>query len=139
MNFYQIATKGNALKLKLYSTPVSAGFPSPADDYSERQIDLNEHLIKHPAASFFVRVQGESMINAGIHDGDLLIVDRALEPRSGSIVVAVIDGEFTVKRVELRDNLLYLMPENEEFAPIEVNELSDFQVWGVVAHVIHSV
>ncbi len=116
---------------------VPAGFPSPADDYLEPKLDLNQFLIKHPSATFFVRVQGESMINAGIHNGDILIVDRALEPKNGDIAVCVIDGEFTVKRLQIIENELYLASENGDFSPIKVTEFQDFKVWGVVTFVIH--
>ncbi len=112
--------------------PVSAGFPSPADDYLEGRIDLNQHLIRHPAATFFVRVKGDSMTGAGIHDGDLLIVDRAAECVSGCIVVARIADEFTLKRVRKDGTRVFLMPENERFQPIEVTEGSDFEIWGRV-------
>ncbi|HHH84583.1 MAG TPA: translesion error-prone DNA polymerase V autoproteolytic subunit [Firmicutes bacterium] len=118
---------------------VSAGFPSPADDYTEGPLDLNEHLVRHPAATFFVRVQGESMVNAGIHSGDLLIVDRALEPGHRKIVLAVLDGEFTVKRLIERGGRLYLYPENPAYKPVEITEENRFEVWGVVTAVIHEV
>lgn len=118
---------------------VAAGFPSPADDFLEDKLDLNEKLIKHPAATFFVRVAGNSMIKAGIHSGDLLIVDRSLEPRSGSIVVAVLNGDFTVKRISKKGDKLFLMPENPRYQPIEITDDSNFQVWGVVTNVIRNV
>ncbi|MBN2108470.1 MAG: translesion error-prone DNA polymerase V autoproteolytic subunit [Deltaproteobacteria bacterium] len=127
------------LRLVLYAAAIPAGFPSPAEDYIDKRLDLNEHLIKHPAATFFVRVAGHSMINAGIHDGDTLIVDRALEPAGKKIVIAVLNGEMTVKRLRKLRGRLYLMPENESFPPIEVTEGSDFQIWGVVSSVIHPV
>lgn len=122
----------------LFSSKVPAGLPSPADDHLEDTLDLNEHLIQHPAATFFVRVQGESMTGAGIHDGDLLVVDRAREPRSGNIVVAVINGELTVKRLMLEQGKLFLMPENPAFPPLEILENMDWVIWGVVAHAVHS-
>ena len=123
----------------VFSTPVSAGFPSPADDYIEAQLNLNQHLIKHPSATFFLRVSGQSMIGAGIHHGDLLIVDRAVEPQDGKIVIAVIDGELTVKRISQQAHKLFLMPENDEFDPVEVRESAEFSIWGVVTTVIHAV
>ncbi len=116
---------------------VPAGFPSPADEYLEPKLDLNQLLIKHPTATFFVRVQGNSMINAGIHNGDILIVDRALEPKNGDIAICVIDGEFTVKRLQIISDELYLASENGDFKPIKVTEFQDFKVWGVVSFVIH--
>jgi DNA polymerase V len=123
----------------LFLVPVSAGFPSPADDYLERKLDLNAHLIKHEAATFFVKVQGDSMIGAGIHSGDLLIVDRAREPTEHSVVIAVVNGELTVKRLSTRDGTLFLAPENGHYEPIPITEFTDFEVWGVVTYVIHAV
>lgn len=121
-----------SLPLPLAAFRVSAGFPSPADDYLDGPIDLNRHLIRHPAATFFVRVSGDSMTGAGIHDGDLLVVDRAAECADGCIVVARVGEEFTLKRLRVRDGRVFLMPENERFDPIEVTEGSDFEVWGRV-------
>jgi len=127
------------IALPLFLTKISAGFPSPAEDYLDRKLDLNEHLVKHPAATFFVKVDGESMIKAGINHGDILIVDRSLEPADKKIVIAGIRGELTVKRIRRLQGRLYLMPENENFAPIEVSEDSELQIWGVVTSVIHPV
>ena len=124
--------------LPLYTSRVPAGFPSPADDHLEDAIDLNEHLVQHPAATFFVRVQGDSMTGAGIHHGDLLVIDRSLEPKSGSIVVAVIDGELTVKRLQIEDNRIWLMPENPAYPPLEIREGMELVIWGVVAHSVRS-
>lgn len=126
-------------KLPLFLSRIRAGFPSPADDYLDKKLDLNDFLIKHPAATFFVKVKGESMIKAGINSGDILIVDRSLEPRDKKIVIAVLDGDFTVKRVCKIDGKLYLVSENDDFAPIEIKDGADFEIWGVVVHVIHSV
>jgi DNA polymerase V len=122
----------------LFQVPVPAGFPSPADDYIEGKLDLNKHLIKHPAATFFVRVEGDSMIGAGIHSGDLLIVDRSVEPMDKSVVIAVQNGELTVKRIRKRRGKLYLMPDNEDYEAVQIEEGTDFEVWGVVMHVVHS-
>lgn len=124
-------------RVPLYMIPVSAGFPSPAEDYLEGKLDLNQHLIKHPAATFFVRVTGDSMIDAGIHPGDLLVVDRSLEPADGRVVIAVVNGELTVKRICQKKNQLYLVPENSDYQPLQVCEEMDFRVWGVVTSVIH--
>jgi DNA polymerase V len=135
----RLTQEGAALKIPLFITPVSAGFPSPADDFVEKQLDLNEKLIKHPAATFFVKVQGDSMRDAGIHSGDTLVVDRSLEPTSNKVVIAVVNGEFTVKRVQKRNGKVYLMPENLRYKPIEVTEDMDCSVWGVVTNVIHAV
>ena len=130
--------KGKEIKLPLFLESVSAGFPSPADDYIENKLDLNEFLIKNPSATFFVRVTGDSMINAGIYSGDILVVDRSIEPKDGHVVIAVIDGELLVKRLRQSDNKLYLYPENSLFEPIEVTSQMNFEVWGVVTNVIHS-
>jgi|TARA_B100000446_G_C10343541_1_gene266822 DNA polymerase V len=136
LEFYSAETT-TELKIPLFESGVSAGFPSPADDYLDLPIDLNEFLIKHPAATFYVRVKGNSMEGAGIRNGDLLIVDRAEEPRNKSIVLGIIDGEFTVKRIKKKGSDLYLMPDNPEFKPIKINDNMNFQVWGVVTYVVH--
>ena len=123
----------------LFSCPVAAGFPSPADDYIDQRLDLNELLIAHPAATFFVRAAGDSMTGAGIHDGDLLIVDRSLDPKDKNVVIAVINGELTVKRIRIRRKKISLEAENEKYAARQISDESDFQVWGVVTNVIHAV
>ena len=123
----------------LFLVPVSAGFPSPADDYLEGKLDLNHHLIKHAAATFFVKVKGDSMSEAGIHSGDLLIVDRALEPTDNSVVIAIVNGELTVKRLCKRGGTLLLMPGNGKYEPLPITTGTDFEIWGVVTHVIHAV
>jgi DNA polymerase V len=127
------------LALPLFANRVPAGFPSPADDYVEDTLDLNQQLVRNPAATFFVRVQGNSMTGAGIFDGDTLVVDRAITPRSGNIVVAVVDGELTVKRLFQRQGKTRLLPENPEFAPIEFTDGQELVIWGVVTNVIHPV
>lgn len=124
---------------KKFSIPIAllpAGFPSPADDYIDRGLDLNELLIKHPSATYFVRVEGDSMINAGISEGDILIVDRAVEPKNNSIVIAVLNNEFTVKRVRFLKNRIQLIPENDNYSIIEIDENQDFEIWGTVINVI---
>jgi DNA polymerase V len=123
----------------LFLVPVSAGYPSPADDYLDDSLDLNQHLIQHPTATFFVRVAGESMREAGIHSGDVLIVDRELRPRVGSDIIAVVNGELTVKRLSKRHGKLMLMPENQQYPPLPITETTAFEVWGVVTYVIHRV
>ncbi len=122
----------------LFEAEVSAGFPSPAADYEEDKLDLNRYLIKNPAATFFVRVTGYSMMGAGIYSGDLLVVDRSLEPRDKSVVIAVIDGELTVKRIRIGNKKITLEPENENYSVQQITEDTDFQVWGVVTNVIHA-
>jgi DNA polymerase V len=121
----------------LFIARVSAGFPSPADDYLDNRIDLNKQLIAHPSATFYVRVKGSSMVDAGINDGDMLIVDRAIEPRNNDIVVSILNWEFTVKRLRKETDGLYLMPENSTYQPVKVLDGADFRVWGVVSYIIH--
>lgn len=121
----------------LYACRVEAGFPSPADDFLETTLDLNEHLIHHPAATFFVRVSGNSMTGAGIHHNDILIVDRSITPKHGSIIIAVVNGELTVKTLEYRDNTPFLVPANPDFHPTAITQEMDFSIWGVVTSSIH--
>ena len=111
---------------------------SPAEDHVEGRLDLNEHLIRHPAATFFVRASGDSMLGAGIHPGDLLVVDRSLEPAHGKVVIAVVDNELTVKRLEVRDGRVRLLAENDRYPPIACAEGTDLQIWGVVTSVVHT-
>ncbi|CAM4395913.1 MAG: LexA repressor [Legionellaceae bacterium] len=126
-------------KLPFYGCKVSAGFPSPADDFIDDKLDLNKHLVAHPASTFIVRVSGNSMRDANIHDSDLLIVDKSLAPVSGKIVVAAINGELTVKRYQLTQKGAYLLPENPEYPPIPLKDGLDVHIWGVVTAVIHHV
>ena len=130
---------GKGQAISFFDSPIYAGFPSPADDFLEKKLDLNEYLIKNPAATFFIRVRGSSMIQAGIFSGDILIVDRSLEPENNAIVVVVIDGEFTVKRLQTSGGQIRLIAENRNYKPIKVTEEMEFQVWGVVTNVIHTV
>lgn len=123
----------------IFLESVSAGFPSPADDYLEGKLDLNEHLVRNPASTFFVRVTGDSMVNAGIYSGDILIVDRSLTTKTGNIIIAVLDGELTVKRFIYENGTVKLYPENPAYQPIEVRGEMKFEVWGVVRTVIHNV
>jgi DNA polymerase V len=125
-------------RVPLFLNPVAAGFPAPTEDYIEGKIDLNRHLVKHPDSTFLVRVVGESMQDAGIHPRDLLVVDRSLEAISGKVVIAVVDGELTVKRLRKHRNKLWLMPENPNFQPIEIGENVELHIWGVVTNVIHA-
>ncbi|OIP75628.1 MAG: DNA polymerase V [Oscillatoriales cyanobacterium CG2_30_44_21] len=125
-------------RVPLYLNPIAAGLPVTTDDDVESRIDLNHHLVKHPDSTFLVRVVGESMIDVGIHPRDLLVVDRAIEAVSGKIVIAVVNGELTVKRLREHRNKLWLMPENPDFQPIEVDENADLHIWGVVTNVIHA-
>ncbi|EDX82742.1 Peptidase S24-like domain protein [Synechococcus sp. PCC 7335] len=124
--------------LPLYSCPVSAGFPSPATDHLDGHINLNEHLIPHPSATFLVRADGWSMVGEGIHHEDLLIVDRSEEPRHGRVVVAAIDGELTVKKLCQKEQQTFLMAANPDYPSIELGEDADVRIWGVVIHIIRS-
>ncbi len=122
----------------IFLTSVQAGFPSPAEDYVEGRLDLNRYLIKHPVATFYVRVAGDSMIGAGIHPGAILVVDRAVEADDGDIVIARVNDELCVKRLRIREGKVWLVPENNAYDSIEVTEEMDFEVWGRVMHSIHS-
>lgn len=129
---------GTSLKLPLAEDGVSAGFPSPADDFLDLSIDLNEEFIRNKSATFFARVKGDSMKDAGISEGDLLIVDKSLEPKNNKIAVCFIDGEFTVKRITIEKDLIWLVAENKRYAPIKVTKDNDFIIWGIVTNVIKS-
>ena len=136
MDSFDSTTK--KFKIPLLTDSVSAGFPSPADDYTEENIDLNEHLISNPFSTFFLRVKGDSMINAGIKDKDLIIVDKSLIAKPGDIVIAMIDGEFTIKRLSIKNDELYLKAENHNYPDFRFNTHIDVQIWGVVIYSIHS-
>ena len=120
------------------SSIVPAGFPSPAEDLVLDELDLNEYLIKHPTSTFFMRVSGDSMVDAGIFDKDILIVDRSLNARHGHIVIAALNGELTVKRLVIKGDSAILAPENKKYKPITIESLDDLKIWGVVTNVIHS-
>jgi len=130
---------GGEFFLPVLSAGISAGFPSPAMDFMDVSIDLNQLMIKHPSATFFGRVQGTSMLDAGISDGDLLVIDRSLSPANNKIAVCFIDGEFTIKRIQKEVDCCWLMPANEKYKPIKVTNDNDFLVWGIVTHVIKKV
>jgi DNA polymerase V len=130
------ASTETELALPFVDNGISAGFPSPALDFIDLSIDLNKHLIKHPSATFYGRVKGDSLKNAGVDNGDLLIIDRSLEPTNGKIAVCFIDGEFTAKRIKITKNEVWLIPENENYAPIKVTEDNTFLIWGIITHVI---
>ncbi|ARH01066.1 LexA family protein [Legionella micdadei] len=125
-------------KLPIYSSSVRAGFPSPADDYIEDFLDLNEYLINHPAATFIVKASGDSMTDVGIQSGDLLIVDRSLEATHGKIVIAAVNGELTVKRLYKLKGCVKLLPANNKYPAIDITDEQDLVIWGVVKHVIHT-
>lgn len=124
------------IKIPYINQGVSAGFPSPALDFLETAIDLNKELIENKKTTFYIKVEGHSMIDAGINDKDILIVDRTLEPLDKKIAVCFIDGEFTVKRLKLEKDSLYLMPENQNYEPIKISEENNFMIWGIVTYVI---
>lgn len=124
------------LELPFVEGGIRAGFPSPAQDFIDLSIDLNKHLIKHPSSTFYGRITGNSMQDAGIHDGDLVIIDKSLEPADGKIAVCYIDGDFTVKRIRMAKNECWLIPANSEFNPIRVTEDNQFLIWGIVTYII---
>ncbi len=126
------------LQMPLFLSGVSAGFPSPADDYLDRKLDLNEHLIKNPAATFFVRVAGDSMTGGGINDNDILVVDRSLEPSVNDIVIAVVNGELTVKRLIKSRGSWSLIAENPDYPPLEISDETPLEIWGVATYAIHA-
>lgn len=127
----------SVVKLPLFQSPVSAGFPSPADDYVELSLDLNQYLIKHPAATFYVKVKGNSMKDANLNNGDILIVDRSLEPKNSNIVVCQIDNDFTVKRFYKENDSIVLTPANNQYNPIRISKDQQFEIFGVVTFIIH--
>jgi len=135
LEFFKPSVKSK-IELPLVEATISAGFPSPADDYSEARLDLNKELISNESATFYARVRGDSMTLAGISDGDLLIIDKSKTPANGSIVVCLIDGEFTVKRLNKKGNQFYLMPENDNYQPIKIKPENDVTIWGVVTYTI---
>ena len=115
---------------------ISAGFPSPADDFTELSISLDKHLIQHPAATFMAYANGNSMLHAGIHHDDILIIDRSLNARNGDIIIAVLYGEFTVKQLSIINNTFFLVPKNPQYSPVQISAEMDFEVWGIVTHSI---
>jgi DNA polymerase V len=137
LDIYSAATD-TALELPLVSDAISAGFPSPALDFVDISIDLNKHLIKHPSATFYGRVKGVSMIDEGINDGDLLVIDKSLTPANGKIAICYIDGEFTIKKIKIEKDACWLIPANENYKPIKVTAENEFLIWGIVTHVIKS-
>jgi DNA polymerase V len=134
----QVAPSSPQEARPLFGAGVEAGFPSPADDYIDRPLDLHEALVTHPAATFFVRARGHSMTGAGIHDGDLLVVDRSTSPAPGHVVIAAVDGELTIKRLQQGEHGLQLVPENDDYPVLNINEDTDARVWGVVTWTIHA-
>ena len=138
INFFT-PKKENGIGQWLAEEGISAGFPSPADDFKEIRISLDKELVKNKEATFYARVNGDSMIGAGLEDGDLLVIDRSLNPENGKIAVCLVDGEFTVKKIKKEKNKFYLMPENTKYKSIEIKEENEFVIWGIVTHVIKSI
>jgi DNA polymerase V len=138
LNFF-IPKTDNGIGQWLAEEGISAGFPSPADDFKENRISLDRELVKNREATFYARVDGYSMIGAGLEDGDLLVIDRSLNPENGKIAVCLVDGEFTVKRIKKEKNKLYLMPENKKYKPIELKEENELIIWGIVEYVIKKI
>ena len=138
LNFF-VPKADNGIGQWLAEEGISAGFPSPADDFKETRISLDRELVKNREATFYARVSGDSMIGAGLEDGDLLVIDRSLNPEDGKIAVCLVDGEFTVKRIKKEKNKLYLKPENKKYKPIELKEENELIIWGIVEYVIKKV
>ena len=131
--------EGNSMGQWLVEQGISAGFPSPADDFKEVRISLDKELVKNKEATFYAKVSGDSMVGAGLDDGDLLVIDRSLNPENGKIAICFIDGDFTVKRIKKEKDKFYLMPENKKYKAIELNEDNELIIWGIVEYVIKKV
>ena len=129
----------NSLGAVYFDTGISAGFPSPAEDFKQERLSLDNELIKNKEATFFARVSGQSMIDAGLSDNDLLVIDRSLSPAHNKIAVCFLDGEFTVKRLKVEKDEVWLQPENKNYKPIKITEENDFVIWGIVTNVIKKV
>ena len=138
LNFF-VPKTDNGIGQWLAEEGISAGFPSPADDFKEIRISLDKELVKNKEATFYARVDGDSMVGAGLEDGDLLVIDRSKNPENGKIAVCLVDGEFTVKRIKKEKDKLYLMPENKKYEPIELKEENELIIWGIVEYVIKKV
>lgn len=136
-DFFKADVK-TTLNLTLVDSGISAGFPSPAEDFMDLSIDLNKELIKNPSTTFYGRVSGDSMQDLGINDGDLVVIDKSLPPSNGKIAVCFIDGEFTMKTIKIDKNCCWLIPENKHYKPIKATADNDFLIWGIVIHVIKS-
>jgi DNA polymerase V len=137
LDIYSTST-ATTIDVPIIESGISAGFPSPADDFLDASIDLNKAFIKHPATTFCGRVKGNSMKDLGIHNGDLMIIDKSLEPKNGAVAVCYIDGEFTVKKIKIESDCCWLIPANENYSPIKVTPDNEFIIWGIVTHVIKS-
>lgn len=138
LTFFQPDTEFRK-SLHLAQEGISAGFPSPADDFKELRISIDQEVVKNEEATFYARVSGQSMQGAGLDDGDLLVIDRSVEPQNNAIAVCFLDGEFTVKRLKVEEDCIYLMPENPKYQPIKVTEDNQLQIWGVVTYVVKKI
>ena len=138
LNFF-VPKTDNGIGQWLAEEGISAGFPSPADDFKEIRISLDKELVKNKEATFYARVDGDSMIGAGLEDGDLLVIDRSLNPENGKIAICLVDGDFTVKRIKKEKNKLFLIPENKKYEKIEIKEENELIIWGIVEYVIKKV
>ena len=134
----QKSDASSELSLPYADEGIKAGFPSPTQDYMESAIDLNKELVKHPASTFYGRVKGDSMIDANVHDGDILVIDKSLEPRNGDMAVCFIDGEFTIKYIKIEKDVIWLQPANNNYQPIKVTIENDFLIWGIVTYCIQN-
>lgn len=130
------AETATELSLPIADEGIKAGFPSPAQDFMDLAIDLNKELAHHPASTFYGRVRGDSMQDAGVYDGDILIIDKSLEPRNGDMAVCFVDGEFTIKYIKIEKDIVWLIPANDKYQPIKVTEENDFLIWGIVTYSI---
>ena len=135
MDIFPVSIASN-MDIPVLSTPISAGFPSPALDFIDLSIDMNKYLIKRPTSTFYGRVKGQSMKDVGISDGDLLVIDKSIAPKDDQVAVCYLDGEFTLKKIKLEKDICWLIPANEEYQPIQVTIQNDFLIWGIVTHVI---
>lgn len=135
LSFFIPNTESN-LEMPYISSGIKAGFPSPAADFDGSRISIDQIVVKNQTATFYAKANGSSMIGAGIDDGDILVIDKSIEPQDGKIAVCFIDGEFTVKRIKVQENSLLLLPENKLFEPIEVTQENDFIIWGIVTYVV---
>lgn len=130
------AETATELRLPIADEGIKAGFPSPAQDFMDLAIDLNKELIKHPSSTFYGRVKGDSMIDAGIYDGDILVIDKSLDPNDGDMAVCYIDGEFTIKYIKIEKHIVSLIPANSQYKPITVTPENEFLIWGIVTYSI---
>tara|TARA_B100001287_G_scaffold44716_1_gene33822 strand:+ start:317 stop:760 length:444 start_codon:yes stop_codon:yes gene_type:complete len=139
LEFFSPNSSSDVSEVIYFDTGISAGFPSPADDFMQQRLSLDSELIKNKEATFFARVTGQSMIDAGLNDNDLLVIDRSLSPSNNRIAVCFLDGEFTVKRLKVKKGEVWLQPENKDYKPIKVTQENDFIIWGIVTNVIKKV